>query len=176
MGKKQANKKPETVPIDQISIWAQKHSWDSFLRMSAVFRKSGVQKKVEETIGIFLGTVFKYMKMTLTWYKGDDISHQQPVTIRRKQKARKPRQWVAMKAWLEGASQNKNQDSLYWKIMHLYVGVPHQNLLNLIIQMKKFKVRKKITPGPLTTAAGLQVSCRYAVVRTDQHWWSCGRI
>lgn len=111
MGKKQANKKPETVPIDQISIWAQKHSWDSFLRMSAVFHKSGVQKKVEETIGIFLGTVFKYMKMTLTWYKGDDISHQQPVTIRRKQTARKPRQWVAMKAWLEGASQNKNQDS-----------------------------------------------------------------
>lgn len=97
------------------------------------------------------------MKMTLTWYKGDDISHQQPITIRRKQMARKPRQWVAMKAWLEGASQNKNQDTLYWKMMHLYVGVPHQNLLNLIIQMKKLEVKKKFTSGLLTTKFPYQV-------------------
>lgn len=31
--------------MDQISIWAQNYSWDSFLRMSALFHKFGVQKR-----------------------------------------------------------------------------------------------------------------------------------
>jgi len=37
--------KLKLVPMDQISIWAQKYSWDSFLRTSALFHKFGVQRK-----------------------------------------------------------------------------------------------------------------------------------
>lgn len=77
------------------------------------------------------------MKMNLSWYKGDDIIHQQLVRPRRKQMLRKPKQWVTMKAQLERTSQNKRQDRLDWKMLHLHMAEPYQNLSHLIIQMQK---------------------------------------
>lgn len=101
------------------------------------------------------------MKMNLSWYKGDDIIHQQ--LVRPNAEETKAVSDYESTAGENKSEQKTRQAGLKNAAFTYGWTIPE----SLAFDYPNAKISPS-TSGPLATAAALQLSCRYAAVRTEQ--------